>query len=61
MQGRYWKMLKLETRSKIGFSLNKRGDIFCDICSRESRRNICTENGKPTHETPATKMFKEKH
>lgn len=56
-----WKMLKIETRSKIGFSLNKRRDVLCNICREESRGNICTEVGKLTHGTAEMKMFKEKH
>lgn len=56
-----WKMLKIETRSKIGFSLNKRRDVLCNICREESSGNICTEVGKLTHGTAEMKMFKEKH
>lgn len=57
----FWKILKLQTRSKIGFSLNKKRDILCDICGEESRRNIYTENGKQTPKTLEVKMFKDKH
>lgn len=60
-EGRVLEDVEVRDQSKTGFSLNKRGDIFCNICRGKSRRNICTVNGKPTHETPETKMFKEKY